>query len=371
MDEEKNKWENSINNPCWVAFIHPMTFVVPDDETPWEVKLDDINNVTYNNGNLIRIVTKFTIDKSNLCGLICYDGAIAIPKNKRFQTRESALNYFSLFFAKLLLSNFYVEGIDHRDIVNGILHDNWCIYPTDLGNSSISNLHSKIRMLEASNMDTIQLDNPRIVYVNELMEKLKLGEQILQEIPNLNPKFFVRGLTEFKYKNWDLVLSNLWITIEQLIDFIWTNKFLKKAEHHPNAEIPNRKKSLKEDNRTWSASVKQEILYQTKYIDEKTLNQLSKTRKIRNKLVHEGISVDEQTAKDILDVTNSLMKSIVTTTTFDKLNFRDIKISKQPDYNFTPNFKAWKELPESDFVEIVYGKEITAKAKKQFIPDNI
>lgn len=363
MNQDDNKWKNSINNPCWVAFIHPMTFVVPNDENPWKVSLDDINNVTYSNGNLIRIVTKFEIEKSSLCGLICYDGAIAIPKSAEFQTRESAVNYFSLFFAKLLLSNFYVEGIDHKDIVSGNLKDNWCIYPTDLGSSSISQLHSKIRMLEASNMDTIQLDNPRIVRVNELLEKLELGGQILKQIPNLNPKFFVRGLTEFKYKNWDLVLSNLWITIEQLIDFIWNKKFLITQNHHPNAEVPNRKKSMKEDNRTWSASVKQEILYQTKYINEETLNQLSKTRKIRNKLVHEGISVDEQTAKDILAVTETLIKSIVSISSFQTLKFLEIKTSKQLNFNFTPNFECWNALPDSDFIESIFGKEVTQKVK--------
>lgn len=364
MDNRKKKIEDSQNNPCWVAFIHPLTFVVPDDETPWEVKLEDINNISYSGGNLVRIVTKFNIEKSELSGLICYDGAIAIPKNHIFQTKESALNYFSLFFAKLLLANFYVEGIDHKDIVNGNLNENWSIWPTDLGSSSISNLHSKIRMCTASNMDTIYLSNPRIVYVNELLDKLKLGDEVFKQIPNLNPKFLLRGITEFKYKNWDLVLSNLWISIEQLIDFIWNQRFLTNNEHHPSIEVPNRKKSLKEDSRTWSASVKQELLYQKNLIDQDILNHLSKARKIRNKLVHQGINVDEQTAKDVLEVTIKLIKAIASKSDLEDLNFSKRKIHKRKESYFQPNFQSWKDLPDSNFVENVFGKDITKKVKK-------
>ncbi|MGM8361359.1 hypothetical protein ACSV4D_05515 [Flavobacterium sp. ARAG 55.4] len=365
MDNRKKELEDSQNNPCWVAFIHPMTFIVPNDEIPWEVKLEDINNISYSSGNLVRIVTKFNIEKSELCGLICYDGAVAIPKNIKFQTKESALNYFSLFFAKLLLANFYVEGIDHKDIVNGNLNENWSIWPTDLGNSSISNLHSKIRMLNASNMDTIHLANPRILYVNDLLDKLKLGDEIFKQIPNLNPKFLLRGITEFKYKNWDLVLSNLWISLEQLIDFIWNHNFLANNVNHPNIEVPNRKKSLKEDSRTWSASVKQEILYQKNLIDEDILNRLSKARKIRNKLVHQGINVDEQTAKDILDVTIRLIKIIAIKSNLEDLNFDKSDIRKVKNSDFQPNFISWKKLPDSNFVESVFGKDVTKKVKKE------
>lgn len=55
-------------------------------------------------------------------------------------------------------------------------------------------------MLNACNMDIIHLANPRILHANELLDKLKLGEEIFKQIPNLNPKFLLRGITEFNYK---------------------------------------------------------------------------------------------------------------------------------------------------------------------------
>lgn len=293
---KENHKEHIERSPCWVAFIHPFTFVVPDDEKPWEVKLEDINNISYSSGNLVRIVTKVDIPNCDLPALICYDGAIAIPMNENFPSKESALNYFCNFYVKLLFSGFNIEGIDHKDIVTGKLHERWAIWPTDLGESSISQAHSKIRMLIASNMDTIQLANPRIINVSELKEKLKYGNAILEKIPNLTPKFLLRGITEFRYKNWDLVLSNLWITVEQLIDYLWHFHFLSNSSFHPVEEIPNRKKSMKEDNRTWSASVKQEILFQSNILNEEVLYNLNQARKTRNKLVHEGKAVSKETA---------------------------------------------------------------------------
>jgi hypothetical protein len=360
----KTKVEHIEKNPCWVAFLHPFTFVVPDDEKPWEVKLEDINNVSYSSGNLVRIVTKIEIPNCDLPALICYDGAIAIPINENFPTKESALNYFGEFFAKLLFSGFNIEGIDHKDIVIGNLNEKWSIWPTDLGESSISQTHSKIRMLVASNMDTIQLANPRIIKVSELKEKLKYGNSILDKIPNLTPKFLLRGITEFRYRNWDLVLSNLWITVEQLIDYLWHFHFLSNNSYHPVEEIPNRKKSMKDDSRTWSASVKQEILFQSKILNEEILYNLNEARKTRNKLVHEGKAVSKETASSILYTTINLIQIVCHDVHLDFLVKRNYNIGNVSDKKIHSDFNDWKELPDSKIIESVFGDEITQKVKK-------
>lgn len=353
--------EYIVKNPCWVAFLHPFTFVVPDDENPWEVKLEEINNISYRSGNLLRIVTKIDIPNCELPALICYDGAIAIPQNENFPSKESALNFFCDFFVKLLFAGFNIEGIDHKDIVSGNLHEKWAIWPTNLGESSISQTHSKIRMLVASNMDTIQLSNPRIVRVKDLKEKLISGSLILQKIPNLTPKFLLRGITEFRYKNWDLVLSNLWITVEQIIDYLWHFKFLSNESFHPTENIPNRKKSMKDDSRTWTASVKQEILFQSKILSEEILHNLSEARKARNKLVHEGKTVNQEIATSILETTFKLIQIISNDVNFDFLVKRESYFENR---KLKIDFNDWKDLPESKIIENVFGDEITQKAKK-------
>lgn len=360
---EVNEYKDSINNPCWVAYIHPFTFIRPDDEKIWKIKLEEINNLTYQNGNLIRIVAKFDIKNYNLPALICYDGAIAIPKNDNFKTKESALLYFSELFAKLLLSNFYLEGIDQKDIVTGNLDNKWAIWPTSFGESYISNMHSKIRMKETTNFDTIFLLRPRYLKVSQFLDKIKVGNDIFTEIKNLSPIFLLRGFTEFKYKNWDLVLSNLWIIIEQLIDFLWENKFINNKKFNPITPIPNRLNSLKEDNRTWTMGVKQELLFQNKIITESTYHKLSTTRKIRNKLVHSGKNVEKKPAEEIIEVTFELLKKA-----YPKLKLKKEIIIKDNHFRyyneeFKPNFDSWKNLPDQNILEAVFGDEITKRIK--------
>ncbi len=105
-------------------------------------------------------------------------------------------------------------------------------------------------------------------------------------------------------------------------------------------------------------------MYQKDLIDEDILNRLSKARKIRNKLVHQGINVDEQTAKDILEVAIRLIKIIAVKSNLEDLNFDNNKIYNGISNDFQPNFKAWKNLPDSNFVENVFGNDITKKVKK-------
>lgn len=65
---------------------------------------------------------------------------------------------------------------------------------------------------------------------------------------------------------------------------------------------------MKEDNRTWSASVKQEILYQRGLLSEQIINKLYPARKARNKLVHEGKKVSESVAVGILETVKALIE---------------------------------------------------------------
>ena len=294
MDKDLEK--KVFHNLCWTVYLHPYTFVVPDNEEPWEVNLKDINNISYNNGNLVKIVSSFKIPNCETVGFICYDGAISIPRLKPFMSIENAEIFFNTFLAKLLLKDFYVEGIDVRDIVNAQLLENWAIWNSGFGSSLNSQLHTKVRMKLTSNMETIHLANPRILRVSEINSMLVEGEKVFNKIPNLTPKFLTNGITEIHYKNWDLALSNLWITAEQIIDHLWHTKFIADINYHPTKNISGRKDSFKEDNRTWSTSVKQEMLYQSKIINADIFESLFDARKARNKLVHEGKSVNESVA---------------------------------------------------------------------------
>lgn len=329
-------------NPCWVIYLHPLTFIIPDGETKWNVSLDDINNNTYNHGELIRLVSTFSIRQTNLKGLICYDGAIAIPRNQHFPTREVAVDFFNNIVLRLLVKGLFVEGIDVKDVVEGNLYEKWCIWPVGLGYSAISQFHSKLRMRISNSIDSISLSNPRTITVSEITEMLWDGERILSLIPNLVPKFLTKGISEIYYKNWDAVLLNLWIIAEQIIDFLWFNRFLNNSYHQPKINIENRFSSLKNDSRTWSTAVKQEMLFQKGIISETILQGLSNARKSRNKLVHEGKSVERAVAVGLFSAIRELFNLIAQETLFPEI----IDTAKPEEIcrNNDKHFEEWDQI---------------------------
>ncbi|MFP9118134.1 hypothetical protein ACLI08_10135 [Flavobacterium sp. RNTU_13] len=362
--------ENDFSkNLCWVSYIHPYTFVIPDDEKPWEVPLKEINSVSYNVGNLMRIVCKIKTDNNELDALVCYDGAIAIARNGKYYKKEEAVKFFNSLFSKLIFSGFYVEGIDSRDVVSGILHNRWGIYVTEFGSSAPSQLHSKIRAGMVNNIDSIYLSGPRVLKINLLNQMIENGNSILKKIPNLTPKFLNNGITEIRYRNWDLVLSNLWIISEQLIDYLWHNDFLSNYNNHPKDEINGRKKSLKDDSRTWSMAVKQEILFQNKVISEIVLSRLYNSRKARNKLVHEGKDVQRQIAFELFKAVQELLRNITgDETLLAKEIFLEDKVflnsNKNGDEKFDDSiYEDWRNLPDENIVENILGEYVTKRLK--------
>lgn len=138
-------------NNAWVTYINPFRLVVPDTENPLKVDLKEINSNTYNYGELCRIVATVDILESNEYKLlVCYDGALAIPRTGKYRKKEDAVNFFNKVICQLQLSGVMCEAIDQRDVVRGKLHEKRLIWPVDLGESASSHLHSKLRMRVAS-----------------------------------------------------------------------------------------------------------------------------------------------------------------------------------------------------------------------------
>lgn len=299
------------NVPFWVSYITPYTCIVPDGESPLKIELDEINNNTYNHGKLCEIVKTFTVKRYKEVDIhVCYDGALAISRTSTTEKREDAVKLFNEIFCCLLIGGLFIEAIDSRDVVTGSLHEIDFIWPVGFGHSASSHLHGMLRMRVASNIDSIKLLNPPHIYVSDFTKMFDTGLKVLQDIPNFSPEFLIRGITELYYRNWSTALSNLWITVEQIIDFIWNQKIINDL----NFNIPtlaNRKESMQKDNRTWASSVKQEILYQVGVLNKETYTMIYPARQARNKLIHEGMGVPEKVVHDLFKGIISLLINTV------------------------------------------------------------
>ena len=103
--------------------------------------------------------------------------------------------------------------------------------------------------------------------------------------------------------------------------------------------------SLKQDNRTWSTSVKHELLWQTKFISEDCLAALSSARKQRNNLVHEGKIPDFDVIKNLWECMFELFESA---SGIGTLGMRRLVSFEAPELGFPEknNFDEWIALSE-------------------------
>ena len=299
--------EAFIRNRCWVGYLSPFTVVVPRNEEPFAADLEEINDNTYDYGKLSGIVHSMPLGHDGeLRMLICRDGGIAIPIVPSYATKEDVVDFFNKLFCSLLIGGHLCEAVDTRDIVGGGLLETHSIWPVDVGQSASSSLHFKLRTKKASNIESIILLKPRHIHLEDFVSRVQLGQKVLTKVTNLTPTFLIRGITELSWRNWSAALSNLWITAEQLTDFIWHNLFIGSSAFSIQS-LPSRTKSMHEDNRTWSIAVKQELLFSAGFITESEYAMLYPARQARNKLVHEGKRVEESVVMDLVAVVSALM----------------------------------------------------------------
>lgn len=310
----KTEEQSSLQNEEFVSvsYIAPLIFIIPNDEKPIEFTLSEINSSTYNHSLLCRVVGEIEDNYVSTFNhfLICGDGAFAIPTTVQ-ATSDSLVLLFNNVFCKLLLGGVEVESINPKDIVKGRKYGEHSIWPVNFGHSSSSQMHSRLRMRLANNMETILLTGAKSITIDELKVAYIVGNDILRKIPNISPYFLLSGITELRYKNWSSALSYLWIIAEQLTDFIWEDRFLNDINKHPNPDISGRKQTLRQDHRTYTSSVKQEVLYQIGALTSDIYTQLYRARKARNKLVHEGIMINQDDSVALYEATKNMLSSAI------------------------------------------------------------
>lgn len=331
------------DNDAWVTYIDPLLIVRKDDQPEFGLPIDDVNACTYDHSRLCDVVTGIPLDESDsLRSLVCFDGAIAIPRLGRFLSVDAALTQFNTIFCSLLIGGVRCEAVDRRDIVWGQLSHAAGIWPVNPGRSINSNLHYRLRMRTANNYDTILLFQPKNITVSTFVKAYQEGASVLNTLNGVSPTFLLRGFTELRYHNFSDALANLWITVEQLTAFLWS-RHLESDRANDILRLKGRHNSLKGDSRTWSTTVRHEILYQVGLIGSDIYSMLFPARKARNNLVHTGTEPDPSIVVELYEGVVLLIESL---SDVESLGIRTIDI-KVPDEKIQPSsgsFSDWKDL---------------------------
>ncbi|MFI8619941.1 hypothetical protein ACIGBN_03095 [Marinomonas sp. NPDC078689] len=211
-----------IFNPAWVAFLFPLgTFVWPDDEDLLNYTLDDINMHRCDRRRYKRVSMSLKIDDDHeLPVLISHDGALALALNPQTISADKAVEKINRIKGALFLGGLtQIEATDYKNLEVGSLS-----IDDDLIESNISSHHNRLRNNELTTSENILLLNPRYINVSTINSSYIEGCGILKIIDNLIPDFIVKGHSALVSWNLSDALSNLWIVVEQIIQFIVDKK---------------------------------------------------------------------------------------------------------------------------------------------------
>lgn len=289
----------------YVTYMYPVQLVVHDNETI-DFSIEEINTLSYNHSLLNRIIGTITncYDNRVVEYLVCGDGALGI-KTEGSVSEDDVIVHYNDLLCKMYLGGINVEAITNRDIVKGDIHESKFIWPVGFGESWNSHIHAELRMRVVGVTDAIllyQAEN-RTITINTIMEKLNRGNEIVKSIPNLSTFHLINGITEFHHRNWSASLTFLWVVVEEITDYLWVQKIVDNV----NGENAKKRKEMLKDTRTYTMSVKQEILLQIGALNEDIYNNIFEIRQARNKLVHEGRLISENKATLLFKTVKELL----------------------------------------------------------------
>lgn len=293
------------DNRVFVTYMYPIQFIVHENEKV-DFSLEEINNLSYDHSLLHRIIGTITntYENKRIEYLICGDGALGVEVNGNI-TKDDLVFHYNDLLCKMFLGGINVEAITNEDIVSGDIYKSKSIWPVDFGHSWNSHIHGELRMKTVGVTDAIFLFNAedRNISLKKVKEAIEKGKKIVKGVPNLSTYHLLKGITEYKYRNWTSALTLLWIVVEELTDFLWKTHIVDRVSG-------KKRKETLVDSRTYTMAVKQEVLFQKGLLRENLYNDVFYARQARNKLIHEGKRISENNASKVYDFVKELLEDI-------------------------------------------------------------
>ncbi|MCK5161486.1 MAG: hypothetical protein KAQ99_07930, partial [Candidatus Aureabacteria bacterium] len=248
---------------------------------------------------------------------ITTDGLIATEVPDCVTTNEEALIilscHLSSFLSLLNLGGIYFSPVSEKELVHINFENNKLSQASGGGdNYSVVSLGRALLRFSipyycGTPIIGFNWVGMRILNGCDVTNCYDLGKQITNRL-NFKNTEIVLSLEAYKnytMHKWNNTLLLGWAFIEILIDKVWKKKILAIV-----SETEEKRKVRLKDNRTYSASVKTEILYVNNVIEIDTYNGLNKLRSIRNSLIHEGHAILETEVSAIFELTKSLVKTL-------------------------------------------------------------
>jgi hypothetical protein len=272
--------------PCMVAFLQPFRIVNAPSSPPWNVTVDDVNNLAWDYAALHEMVGGVDVGlRAPYHMVFSRDGGVALPPVPELRNDQEAVEFFNRCFAALLLGGVYCEAIGLDGLDFGSIIDWKYIRVHTSASAAANRFHQLIRLQRASPFEAITLCGPRTAQISDLVTAMAAGRSILDALPELSGEFLLKGVTGIARRDWGTALANIWIVVEQITSNLWERRIVRPAQA-PDP-IPGRVDQLS-DPRTWTIAMRHELLHQISVLSRQTLRRLSEARKARNALAHSG-----------------------------------------------------------------------------------
>lgn len=321
-------------DPAWIVFLFEPLTIISNDTTVYNKSLEEINSNIYDSRLLSKFVTKLKDDDLDI--LVTYDGSIMLPLNNKHNTPEKAIDKFNEIIGALFLGGILVKPLDMINLYQGNIVENggsnFCFQ--DSPNNAFRNKSANI-------IERIKAHQPNYIKLDDFIESFNFGKSIIDK-KHFSPIFLSLG---YHYLNQGKIaesLSNLWIVVEQLTDFLYKNKIDTTILKILDRALPKR----------MNIETKHNILHEIKIIGEKTFQILLNNRKDRNQLLHNGKIPKRENVKDLwyalLDLLEVALNKELLQLRKSSKNIIDFNIDIQVK-NFNPkntSFEQWKKDAE-------------------------
>ena len=276
-------------NPAWMFPLRPYTAVHRDVSSSLNITIEQINTNSYDGGKLADVVTTLPLgNASGIPALVSYDGYIAIPQCEDYPTNADGTSKINEVLCCLLIGGIHTEVLHSEKLEIGTLIDKRRLF------AFTPSPHSYLRSNGAAIQDRLQpLMYPRVLMVDDIKAAYSQGRHVVDFVSNLSTLFLLSGYTAMIYQNNNDALNNLWITVEQLTEYLWNEKYEKNKNTFP-ARVKKCHTEVSKAIRSDQIWAKQRQLRLAKIITRDCHKALSQSRTKRNDLAHQGTVPDSK-----------------------------------------------------------------------------
>ena len=247
--------------PILIANPKPFRIIVRDEDDVWEPTLENINRSSYDYVKLHRASAFFDADlKCNFPICVAFDGSFILPACSDYRSVEESLDEFNRVFASILVGGVYITSVQPSDLSEGKMSTyGYYRHTRTLGGNG--NLYKALGNRDAGADDNIKLLAPLLIVAKKIELAYQAGAETFKNIDNLSPSLFITAFTYFIDMQTREALTNAWICIEQVLEYLWRETVLTEVKA---INIEGRGKFM--GSQRWSAAHKIEMFFQFLYL---------------------------------------------------------------------------------------------------------